>query len=199
MKNDSFIEEIFDDEDDAQCGKKQTAQECSFSTTNATTSATTSATASSAANAATSATTSTTAFNSANATTSATASAVNFTTSATSKSLSLVAASGDELDEFDAASQATRWSAGAKRDKTVPYPGKSMNEARESGACLHDAANNYVNHIKGENGTSEAEFKKQIDARTGATPGVASACKDLDMDTVDKVSKRLGIKMPGES
>ena len=183
MKKDSFIEEIFDEEDDAQSGKKQTAQECSFSTTNATTSATTSATASSAANAATSDTTST----------------VNATTSATSKSLSSVAASDDELDEFDAASQATRWSAGAKRDKTVPYPGKSMNEARESGACLHDAANNYVNHIKDENGTSEAEFKKQIDARTGATPGVASACRDLDMDTVDKVSKRLGIKKPGES
>lgn len=38
---------------------------------------------------------------------------------------------------------------------------------------------------------------KDIDVTTGATPGVASACKDLELDAIDKVSAQLGIKPPG--
>lgn len=36
------------------------------------------------------------------------------------------------------------------------------------------------------------------DAATGATPGVASACKDLGFSDLASVSKRLGIKPPGQ-
>lgn len=104
-----------------------------------------------------------------------------------------------EEDSFDAASKATRWSSKAKRDKQVPLPGASMQEARKSGMCTTDAANNYVNHKEYSKEFLEQEFRQNLDASTGATPGVRSACKDLDMDNVDKVSERLGIKPPGQS
>ncbi len=39
----------------------------------------------------------------------------------------------------------------------------------------------------------------EIDAATGATPGVASACKELGLDDTGSVAIRLGIKPPGES
>lgn len=38
-----------------------------------------------------------------------------------------------------------------------------------------------------------------IDATTGATPGVASACKDLGLTSPKEVSHHLGIKPPGEA
>jgi hypothetical protein len=169
MTQDSYVEEIPDEDADLSVTRS-----AAHATASAKSSATTSATTS--------------------VTTSATTSATSHATSRSAQENN----EEDEIDEFDAASQATRWSAGAKRDKTVPKPGKSMGEARTSGTCLHDAANNYANHVKDNKGMTEEEFRRNLDARTGATPGVASACRDLDMDTVDKVSSRLGIKMPGE-
>ena len=36
-----------------------------------------------------------------------------------------------------------------------------------------------------------------VDAATGATPGVASACRELGMASVDDVVRERGIKPPG--
>lgn len=49
--------------------------------------------------------------------------------------------------------------------------------------------------IPGAPGAAPAE----VDAATGATPGVASACKDLGLDDMGSVAERLGIKPPGEA
>ena len=38
-----------------------------------------------------------------------------------------------------------------------------------------------------------------VDAVTGATPGVASACKELGLDDIKSVADKLGIKPPGQS
>lgn len=38
---------------------------------------------------------------------------------------------------------------------------------------------------------------KDIDVTTGATPGVTRACKDLELDSIDKMSTQLRIKPPG--
>lgn len=46
-------------------------------------------------------------------------------------------------------------------------------------------------------GTSAQAAAEEIDAATGATPGVASACRELDMADSAEVARRLGIKPPG--
>lgn len=38
---------------------------------------------------------------------------------------------------------------------------------------------------------------RATDAATGATPGVASACRDLGMQSVERVARERGIKPPG--
>lgn len=52
--------------------------------------------------------------------------------------------------------------------------------------------------VPGAPGMSSDAAACECDAATGATPGVASACKDLGLDDLESVSARLGIKPPGE-
>ena len=47
-------------------------------------------------------------------------------------------------------------------------------------------------------GCAPAGESGAVDAATGATPGVASACRDLGMSSVSDVTRALGIKAPGE-
>lgn len=42
-----------------------------------------------------------------------------------------------------------------------------------------------------------AASAEDVDAATGATPGVASACRELGMASVDDVVRERGIKPPG--
>lgn len=44
-----------------------------------------------------------------------------------------------------------------------------------------------------------AATEEDADAATGATPGVASACKDLGLDDMACVAAKLGIKPPGQA
>lgn len=39
---------------------------------------------------------------------------------------------------------------------------------------------------------------RDVDARTGATPGVATACKELGLNDMESLASQLGIKLPGE-
>ena len=101
----------------------------------------------------------------------------------------------DDAD-FDAVSAATRWSMGAKRDRQVPLPGQSMSEARESGRIVDDAATQCAaNH-----GTSPAASlysDPDVDAISGATPGVATACRDFGVATLDDAMRKYNCKKPG--
>lgn len=113
--------------------------------------------------------------------------------------------------DFDAVSAATRWSLGAKRNPEVPLPGVSYANAVKKHGDLHDAASAYASGDKSaKHEPDDAEGKEKerelpadedededVDTTTGATPGVASACKDLGLTSPDKVSKQLGIKPPG--
>lgn len=40
--------------------------------------------------------------------------------------------------------------------------------------------------------------ESDIDTKTGATPGVSAACKELGMSDPGDVQKKFGIKPPGE-
>ncbi len=44
-----------------------------------------------------------------------------------------------------------------------------------------------------------AETGEEVDASTGATPGVSTACKELGLDDMDAVLSARGIKPPGVS
>ena len=46
---------------------------------------------------------------------------------------------------------------------------------------------------------SPAPMRTEVDAATGATPGVAAACRDLGMSALDDVVSELGIKPPGQA
>ena len=124
-------------------------------------------------------------------------------------------------DDFDAASAATRWSMGAKRNPDVPLPGTSYEAAIADRGSLGDAAGTYAakrtdGHWRGKispdgedsqpHETADSailgsdaphDAAPSPDTATGATPGVASACRDLDMTSPAVVSERLGIKPPG--
>lgn len=50
----------------------------------------------------------------------------------------------------------------------------------------------------GTGASSTSEDDAEPDAATGATPGVASACKDLGLDDMACVTEKLGIKPPGQ-
>lgn len=50
----------------------------------------------------------------------------------------------------------------------------------------------------GAEGSSPAEGPvDDVDATTGATPGVATACKELGLDDMASLGEALGIKPPG--
>ena len=60
--------------------------------------------------------------------------------------------------------------------------------ARESAAEARDDT------LKGEEREAET-----VDARTGATPGVSAACKELGMASLSDVIADMGIKPPGQA
>lgn len=98
--------------------------------------------------------------------------------------------------DFDAVSAATRWSMGAKRDRQVPLPGQSMDAARESGRLVDDAASVCAqNHgaILGRSLYSDPA----VDATSGATPGVATACRDFGVATLEDAMSKFNCKKPG--
>lgn len=84
--------------------------------------------------------------------------------------------------EPDAVSGATSWKHDAPIAPDMPAPGESFS------AELERAVKDRV----------DAEGK-DVDAVTGATPGVAAACRDLDMGSLSRVVDDLGLKPPGEA
>lgn len=98
--------------------------------------------------------------------------------------------------DFDAVSAATRWSMGAKRDKQVPLPGQSMDAARESGRLVDDAASICAqNH--GASPSQPLYSDPALDATSGATPGVATACRDFGVATLEEAMSKFNCKKPG--
>lgn len=76
----------------------------------------------------------------------------------------------------DAVSGATQWKVDSPLAAAIPAPGQRMSAADER--ALRESA-------------------EAADAVTGATPGVASACAELGMNSLDDVVAELGIKPPG--
>ncbi len=103
----------------------------------------------------------------------------------------------DDAD-FDAVSAATRWSMGAKRNPQVPLPGQSISQARVSGRLADDAAGLCAqNHGARPLDDTPLYSDPHVDATSGATPGVATACRDFGVATLDEATRKLNCKRPG--
>lgn len=76
---------------------------------------------------------------------------------------------------------------GADHDATPSFADALSGEARErvAKAC-----------IALEEGV---DLERGVDASTGATPGVAAACKELGLDDMESLNRSLGIKPPGQA
>ncbi len=86
----------------------------------------------------------------------------------------------------DAVSGATRWMVDdtCPVDPTVPYSGYDAAPPVPTGEPP----------ARRPAGTAD-----DVDATTGATPGMSAACRELGMATVEDVVGQLGIKPPGVS
>lgn len=90
----------------------------------------------------------------------------------------------------DAVSSATVWHLGRERDPQIPLPGVPYTAADKADGALCDAASAYV-------ASRRHNMAGDVDTATGATPGVASACRELGLSSTSEVARRLGIKPPG--
>lgn len=84
--------------------------------------------------------------------------------------------------EVDATSGATSWADAFKvMDTGAGPPPPALSSPP---GCVADAA--------------KTQHDDEVDAVTGATPGVASACRELGLDDMASVAAACGIKPPGE-
>lgn len=105
---------------------------------------------------------------------------------------------GLEEDDVDTVSHATDWAHAfssidkGSHERSAPPLIAPPGEAREPAqGCSENRGD--VSH-----GNTHLEGELEVDCVTGATPGVASACRDLGMSQVDDVVRQRGIKPPGE-
>lgn len=110
-----------------------------------------------------------------------------------------LAPSGD--GDVDAVSGATNWADAFKVMDTgtggappsAPPPGMPAETDATRAGGKSDAANPLENDSDLEGACGD------VDAVTGATPGVATACKELGLDDMASLTETLGIKPPGQS
>lgn len=124
----------------------------------------------------------------------------------------------DQLTSFcdgdlvpDAVSGATPWKGDAPPDPSLPAPGVPMSaeqerakrrslEADDPGDVVDrmpEAASRAVAEESGDEAPDGGSSEHAPDALTGATPGVAAACRELDMGSLDKVIEHFDINPPG--
>lgn len=134
------------------------------------------------------------------ATTSATADAV---TGATSRA-EADAVTGAPSQARDARARARRSGKARKRKATMDKdPNAPFDSA--TGATVDATSRATVDAVSGATQAPDAAAgafdcdasAEDADAATGATPGVAAACKELGMSSVADVTRELGIKLPG--
>lgn len=107
-------------------------------------------------------------------------------------------------DDADAVSGATNWAdafkvmdvggAGEAPPVGAP-PGVPTDEVPDGAAGAHPGFSAVGEDASGEG--AGAACPDGADAVTGATPGVASACKELGLDDMASLGASLGIKPPG--
>lgn len=92
--------------------------------------------------------------------------------------------------EADAESGPTNWADAFKVMDTGggPAPPAMPAPAGSVAAASHDDTA----------GSTTFDASQDVDAVTGATPGVASACKDLGLDDITTVAAAYGVKPPGQ-
>lgn len=107
-------------------------------------------------------------------------------------------------DDADAVSGATNWAdafkvmdaGGAGEAPPIgALPGVPAEEAPARAAGAHPGSSAVGEDASGEG--LRAGCSGDADAVTGATPGVASACKELGLDDMASLGASLGIKPPG--
>lgn len=116
----------------------------------------------------------------------------------------------DEETKPDAVSGATPWREGTPFDPSLPAPGTPMSAEQERAKrlaledgdpfdektdAIHENGMGSVSVAAGSSGDEVAE--RDPDAMTGATPGVAAACRELDMGSLDAVIEHFDINPPG--
>ena len=103
-----------------------------------------------------------------------------------------------EESDVDTVSHATDWAHAFSSIDTGSHDRPAPPLIAPPGEGQKPVQNNLADQCDKCHGDTCSEDELEVDCVTGATPGVASACRDLGMSQVEDVVRQRGIKPPGE-